>query len=178
MPGHATIAGNEIADRLAKDAAHQALKMPVDTSIVTIQDIKNSSKKSIVSKWQQRWDISESGRFLHTFKPLVDSKLYLDLPSKDLFPTILQLRTGYCSLNEYRFKLNQCERSECVCGEIETVQHFILECPLYEDNRQRLQKNLFLQLGIPYLDMDLLLCYSENENISGWRESIICELGQ
>ena len=43
-PGHATIAGNEIADRLAKDAAHQALEMPVDTSIVTIQDIKNSSK--------------------------------------------------------------------------------------------------------------------------------------
>ena len=55
--------GNTIADRLAKDAAHQALEMPVDTSIVTIQDIKNSSKKSIVSKWQQRRDISESGRF-------------------------------------------------------------------------------------------------------------------
>ena len=108
--------GNEIADRLAKYAAHQASEMPVDTSIVTIQDIKNSSKKSIVSKWQQRWDISEAGRFLHTFKPLADSKQNLDLPSKDLFPTIRQLRTGYCSLNEYIYKLNQCESSECVCG--------------------------------------------------------------
>ena len=39
-PGHATIAGNGIADRLAKDAAHQAPEMPVDTSVVTIQDIK------------------------------------------------------------------------------------------------------------------------------------------
>ena len=76
------------------------------------------------------------------------------ITSKDLFPTILQLR------------------SECVCGEIETVQHFILECPLYEDKgkRQKLQKNLFLLLGIPHLDMDLLLGYSENENISGWKE--------
>ena len=46
-----------------------------------------------------------------------------------------------------------------VCGDIETVQHFILECPLYEDTRQKLQKNLFLLLGIPYLDMDLLLGY-------------------
>ena len=98
--------------------------------------------------------------------------------SKDLFPTILHLRTGYCSLNEYRYKLNQCESSECVCGDIETVQHFILECPLYEDNRQKLQKNLFQKLVIPYLDMDLLLGYSENENLSGWRESVICELGQ
>ena len=91
MPRHATIIGNEIADKLAKDAAHQASEMPIDTAIVTIQDIKNSAKKSIASKWQQRWDISESDRFLHTFKPLVDSKPYLDLPSKDLFPTILQL---------------------------------------------------------------------------------------
>ena len=81
----ATMPGKE---GLHDDAAHQALEMPVDTSIVTIQDIKNSSKKSIVSKWQQRWDISKSGRFLHTFKSLVESKPYLDLPSKDLFPAL------------------------------------------------------------------------------------------
>ena len=64
------------------------------------------------------------------------------------------------SLKEYRYQLNQCESSECVCGEMQTVQHFILECPLYEAHHQKLQKNLFFQLGIPYLDMDLLLGYS------------------
>ena len=177
-PGHATIAGNEIADRLAKDAAQQASKMPMDTSVVTNQDIKSAAKKTIISKWQQRWDISETGRFLYTFKPFVDGKLYLDLPSKDLFPIIHQLRTGYCKLNDYRFKLNQCESLECDCGEIETVQNFLLECPLYEEERDQLLKNLFSQLGINYLYMDLLLGYSENENIPGWRESIINELGQ
>ena len=67
-PGHATIAGNKIADRLAKDAAQQASKMPMDTSYVTNQDIKSAAKKSI---------ISETGRFLYTFKPLVDGKFYL-----------------------------------------------------------------------------------------------------
>ena len=74
--------------------------------------------------------------------------------------------------------MNQCESLECDCGEIETVQHFLLECPLYEEERDQLLKNLFSQLGINYLDMDLLLGYSENENIPGWRESIIKELGQ
>ena len=57
---------------------------------------------------------SSTGTFLSLadfLKRLVDSKPYLDLPSKDLFPTILQLRTRYCSLNEYRYKLNQCESS-------------------------------------------------------------------
>ena len=67
---------------------------------------------------------------------------------------------------------------ECDCGQIETVQHFLLECPLYEKERDQLLKNLFSQLGINYLDMDLLLGYSENENIPGWRESNINELGQ
>ena len=41
-----------------------------------------------------------------------------------------------------------------------------------------MRKNPFSQLGINYLDMDLLLGYSENENVPGWRESIINELGQ
>ena len=57
-------------------------------------------------------------------------------------------------------------------GEIETVQHFLLECPLYEEERDQLLKNLFSQLGINYLDMNLLLGYSENENIPGWRVNL------
>ena len=52
--------------------------------------------------------------------------------SSHLFP-IHQLGTGYCMLNEYRYKLNQYESSEYDCGEIEIVQHFLLECPLYEE---------------------------------------------
>ena len=94
-------------------------------------------------------------RFPHVFKPLVDRKLCLDkvLPSKDLFLIILHLRTGYCKLNEYRCTLNQCESFECYCVALEIVQHFILECPLYEDKRQQLLKNIFSQLGINCLDL-------------------------
>ena len=122
--------------------------MPIDTSVIINQDIKSAAKKSVISKWQQRWDISETSRFLYTFKPFVDRKLYLVLPSKDLFTNIHQLRTGYCKLNEYRFKLNQCESSECDCGEIEADQHFLLECALYEEERRQLLKNLFSQLTL------------------------------
>lgn len=176
-PGHATIEGNEIADRLAKDAAQQASHMPLDTSVVTLQDIKSSSRKSIISKWQQRWDISESGRFFYSFKPKVNGKLFLDIPCKNLGSSILQLRTGYNHLNEYKYKLSQCDSAECECGDIETVQHFLLDCPLYEEHRQRLQSNLFLHLGINYLDLPLLLGYEENEEHSNWRETILKELG-
>ena len=39
-------------------------------------------------------------------------------------------------------------------------------------------EDLFSQLGITYLDMDLLLGYHVNENIPGCRESVIKEFGQ
>ena len=42
----------------------------------------------------------------------------------------------------------------------------------------RINGNLFSQLGINYLNMDQLLGYSEDENIPGWRESILKEFGQ
>ena len=106
----------------------------MDTSIVTNQDIKSAARESFIFKReQQRWDISKTSIFLYTFKAQVDGKLYLDLPSKDIFPIILHLPTGYCKLNEYRCKLNQCDSSAWDCGEIETVQHLILECLLYEE---------------------------------------------
>ena len=46
-----------------------------------------------------------------------------------------------------------------IMGEIETVKHFILECPLYEGKGQQMgqqMKNLFSQLVINYLDMDAM----------------------
>ena len=117
-PGHATIEGNEIADRLAKDAAQQASHMSLDTSVVTLQDIKLSSRKSVISKWQQCWGVSDSGRFFYSFKPKVNGKLFLDIPCKNLGSSILQLRIGYNHLNEYKYKWNQCESAECECGDI------------------------------------------------------------
>ena len=64
------------------------------------------------------------------FKPL-DLAISLAFLGSISFPN---LWTGYCRINDYRYKLNQCKSSECDCAEIEAAQHFILECPLYEDN--------------------------------------------
>ena len=60
--GHADIAGNEIADRLAKEAEE------VDENqdkVVTAVDIKTAAKVSCEKKWQRRWDLTNSGRDLY-----------------------------------------------------------------------------------------------------------------
>ena len=63
-PGHSAIAGNEIADHLAKEAAKnckEAGTFTDDRKLTTIADIKMASKKYVTSLWQKRWDNSETG---------------------------------------------------------------------------------------------------------------------
>ena len=59
---HSEIEGNEVVDRLAKDAAVEAKDLEEETSVDKVQDIKRHDRASIRRKWQQRWDIGEFGR--------------------------------------------------------------------------------------------------------------------
>jgi hypothetical protein len=55
-PGHAEVQGNEIADRLAKEAAKEAQEQ--DTAVhtmVTKPDIITASRNSISEKWHHQW---------------------------------------------------------------------------------------------------------------------------
>ena len=40
-PGHSDVEGNDVADRLAKEAAMEAKELEEETSVVTVQDITN-----------------------------------------------------------------------------------------------------------------------------------------
>ena len=104
-PGHSEVEGNDIADRLACETK----EMGEETSIVTIQDIKKHARTSIKRKWQQRWDIGEFGRDFYLCNPFLNSNSRLDFPNTKHHKQILQLRTGYSLLNDYRYKLGQCE---------------------------------------------------------------------
>ena len=42
-----------------------------------------------------------------------------------------RLRTECSSLNQHLFKRNVVESPNCVCGETESNEHFLLECPRY-----------------------------------------------
>ena len=59
-PGHAEIAGNEIADKLAKEAAEKAENMPEVVTPLTSVDIKKAVNDSCKIKWQKRWDMSQT----------------------------------------------------------------------------------------------------------------------
>ena len=101
--------GNDVPDRLAKEAAMEAKELGEETSVVTVQDIKRHARVSTRYKWQQRWDIGESGHDFFLCKPFLKSNPRLDFPNIKMFKQILQLRTGYSKLNDCRHKLGQVE---------------------------------------------------------------------
>ena len=88
-PGRASIVGNEIAHALAKEAATEARNQPECSLSTTIQEIKEASKKSQISKRQSRWDNTEYGRANHMLVPKVDTKKFLDIPNRKSFCQLL-----------------------------------------------------------------------------------------
>ena len=79
-PGHSEVQDNDVADRLAKEAAMEAKELGEETSVITVQDIKRHARVSTRYKWQQRWDIGESGRDFFLCKPFLKSDPPLDFP--------------------------------------------------------------------------------------------------
>ena len=123
-PGHADIRGSCIADELAKVAAEEAKNYPEDSQILTCADFKKYAKLSCHMKWQRCWEVSDSGRHLYNFRPMVSLKSpkYMFISFITEKKAISQLRLGYV-LNEYRYKVGLKESPKCRCGEIETVVH-------------------------------------------------------
>ena len=162
--------GNDKADQLAKKGAKDALEMPEDSRIVTIQEVKDASNKTGLAKWQTRWENSSTGRRFHEFYPTVACKRRFDFPDKLTSNAILQLQTGYSRLNAYRNTTGQKVPSECRCGTLETPEHYLLECKLYADQREALTRSLQKVSEIPALDAHTLLSTEENPDLNDWRD--------
>ena len=146
-PRHAEIEGNEIADRIVKQGADEAEEMPEVTEAVTILDVEAAIRESGFEKWQQRWEASSIGRHLFEFR---ESARARSMKSTDIKiqKIITQLRTGYCTLNEYKYKTGLKDSPDCICGEAESVRHHIEDCEIYESVREKLRVRLFQSGGI------------------------------
>jgi len=148
IPGHHGIDGNERVDGEAKRAAvdppqdrpfnHKPLKS------TQAQYIKREAK----NQWQKEWSENRSTapqlraitkRRGATYGP----KLYNNITSRSSCSIIAQLRTGHCGLNKYLHRFGKTHSPYCKCryGK-ETVEHFLLECRNYKEQRKLLKKNV------------------------------------
>ena len=123
------IQGNEYADQMAKEAAEEAKEMTELPPIVRMGDVKAAARESGKMKWQEMWDKTEKGRHLFNYRNKVGLNLEHKYQSTKGEISIIQLRTGNVKLNEYLQKTNIVESNKCQCSHIESIGHYLLECP-------------------------------------------------
>ena len=74
--------------------------------------------------------------------------------SRNTSGKIIQLRTGHCGLNSYLHRFGIAESPACECGTgQETVEHFLLECPRYRNQRTEMRR----KAGTGNMRVDVLL---------------------
>ena len=134
LPSHCGIAGNECADRAAKEATEQPLSDP--TIQTPHNDIINYISRKSYNRWKTDW-LSASSSNLHEIRNNCPSKYPLKhLNRKDQI-LISRLRIGHSKIT-HSYILNKDQPPICeVCNKRLSVKHIIVECNKYDKWRQK-----------------------------------------
>lgn len=147
IPGHAGIEGNELADRLAKQAVTSEKQHRFGRLVSTS---KRTARRKIQEEWQEEWKTSPKGQHLKRIDDSLPARrafrIYGQLTRHRTY-LMIQMRTGHSWLAPHsrRFKFTDDDR--CVCGAIETVVHVLVDCPRLWEARRELRTQVGGTLG-------------------------------
>jgi ribonuclease HI len=146
VKGHDNVCGNELADMLAKlgtdpkHAQHPQLTLG-------IKYVHNTLRDSINSKWQERWDTTDTCKDTKSFASVINfDKAYRNRVlnmEKDELHRYIEWTTGHIALNKHlkdikAIDYDYCRRCE---NEKETPFHILEECESIDAYRQS-QRNI------------------------------------
>jgi ribonuclease HI len=146
IPSHIGIEGNEKADQLAKQATgwrEQGRSRPPAplwehaTRLLAAQN--RTEKGKTKNKWAQLWRTSKTGQTLRTLTPTITKQtleIYKGLP-RAACSVLTQARTGKIAVKAYLHAINRAEDNKCACGQVQTVPHLLLVCPIFADLREQ-----------------------------------------
>ena len=154
--GHSGIVGNERADTEAKKAASGKqsdikhlpayLRKPL---LINPAALKRSHGDALKMRWKADWTTSVRGKkMLHTDSTTPSTKFLRTISSPNLSRNeaskIAQLRLGHIPLNEYLHRFKRVDKANCpACGaDVESITHFLLNCPMYAHERWALARQV------------------------------------
>ena len=114
----------------------------------SISALRQEYMVKLKKKWQRQWKNSERENLLRSIDNSAPSKKHLRLISdldQQQASTLFLLCTGHISLNHYLFHICKTESPACPRCQgitVETVKHFLLNCPHYRQQQHVLQRKL------------------------------------
>ncbi|EDN05278.1 predicted protein [Histoplasma mississippiense (nom. inval.)] len=156
IPAHHGIEGNELADKLAKEATGckqrhgrrgKLITVDTDDAAATpdflrhlISAARSELNRQTQERWEHDWEHETTGRATFTLTPTPSSTVLQlhDSLHKVLSSTIVQMRTGKIGLRQFLYerKVPDITDTLCECGNgNQTVRHVLLACPRFNSLR-------------------------------------------
>jgi ribonuclease HI len=155
VPGHCGFKPNERADEEAKKAAQgntsntKSLPPLLRKRLpLSVPALRQSHSDKLLKRWSRRWKKSPRHNILKSIDSSAPSKKYLRLIKKldrRQASILFQLRTGHIGLNQHLFRIHKSETPSCPHCQgitVETIKHFLLDCPQYARERHELRLKL------------------------------------
>ncbi|KAG5847791.1 hypothetical protein ANANG_G00129960, partial [Anguilla anguilla] len=155
VPAHSGIQGNEKADKLAKEAVRREY---VDLNVkLSKSEGKSIVWRGVIKQWQQHWDSETKGRHLYKIPNKVGMVRNSGTDRREQV-IVSRIRIGHSNLNSTLFIIGKHPTGYCEqCQESETVEHVLIECRKYEQERRVMVTGL-QKLGVEARLTDLLEC--------------------
>jgi ribonuclease HI len=150
ISGHSGAMGNEMVDEAAKEAA-EGESSPLDDLPKYIQKrngilplsisaLKQTHRATLRMRWIEKWEDSPRYKRLKEYTEdilLSNFRRITGKCSRAQLSLLLQLRSGHIQLNKHLHRIGKAERPKCMnCNApSEGVEHFLLDCPTFEDER-------------------------------------------
>lgn len=125
-------------DRLAKAATQLTSSSQLPVSYKALQ--RQIREKETARAGPPSVDPAVLKRLLNSYQPVETFKALTKLTRPDA-SFVVQLRAGHCPINSYLFRFKATDSPLCtVCGQKETVEHYLMLCKKFVGLRRKLFK--------------------------------------
>ena len=125
--------GNELADKLAKEAAG---KDAISYNRIPICEIAQQLRENSLKKWQLQWDRTTKAQTTRQFFPNIKDRLDTAII---LTPNFTAFVTSHGKTKSYLHRFKILESPDCPCGGgSQTIDHLLFDCTILQDERELL----------------------------------------